>query len=191
MLRRIRVGAHQDVDPIRHVSAGRPDLLAVDHVVISIEHGLGGKTGEVRTRTWFTVSLAPLNLPSRDLVQVSLLLIVGSVLQQGRADHVPGLASVVGGKRCPCGTEFLAQRDVFLEVETAAAVLLRPVGYDPPLVRKAVDPLLAFFASVSSSLDLGSEVLAQPGPYLFAKRLDSHWSVRPIVLLRKGGFSSG
>src|SRR5690606_21953733 len=59
LLRRGAVGAHQAEDPVAVVAQGRPDLLAVDDVVVAAALGARLERGEVRAGTGLGIALYP------------------------------------------------------------------------------------------------------------------------------------
>src|SRR5690348_2942004 len=60
------IGAHQVEDPIGEMRRGRPDLLAVDDVVVAIAYRLGPERGEVGTGARLGEALAPDMLARED-----------------------------------------------------------------------------------------------------------------------------
>jgi len=66
---------------------GRPDLLAVDHVVVAVSLGARLQRREVGSRARFGVSLAPRDSAARDPRQVFALLFLGAVNDKRRTDH--------------------------------------------------------------------------------------------------------
>jgi hypothetical protein len=131
VFRRIGVGAHQEEAPIGVVRAGRPDLLTVDDVVITIADGPGLQAGEVTTGPRFAVTLAPGDVGVRNSREVFCLLLRRPVDDERRANHthVEDAAGVRGA-----GVGDLLAEDHLLDVAPGeAAVLLRPRGGDPAL----------------------------------------------------------
>ena len=132
------VGAHQAEDHVRPLAAGGPDLLAVDQPVIALVLGPGRERGEVGAGARLGEALAPAHLPGDDVGNVLLLLILGAVFQQGRAEHAHAHAAdrVPGAD----GGHFLIQHPGFLGREAAAAVLGRPGGDAPALFAHPLAP---------------------------------------------------
>ena len=67
VLRRVRVGAGEQEDVVGVLRLGRPDLLAVDHPLVAVEHGLGLQRREVGAGVRLAEALAPRDLALQDL----------------------------------------------------------------------------------------------------------------------------
>jgi hypothetical protein len=59
VLRGIGIGAGGEPAPVGEVSAGGPDLLAVDDVVVAVARGAGSEGGEVGAGAGFGIEGAP------------------------------------------------------------------------------------------------------------------------------------
>ena len=81
------VGAHKTKYPVRLICIGRPDFLAVDHIMITLVFGFGREAGQVRARVWFRVTLTPANFTAHDFRQMFKLLLLRTKVQQSRAEH--------------------------------------------------------------------------------------------------------
>ena len=175
VLRRVRIGAGEQEGVVGVLGLGRPDLLAVDHPLLAVEHRRGLERGEVRARVRLAEALAPADLPREDLRQEVLLLLFRTPLEQRRADE--RVAEEVGPERRPHPGELLGQHDVLHGGQALAAVLLRPRRADPAalveLLRPALvegDPLLAAQLEARLGPALG-QVLVQPAPDLLPEGL--------------------
>ncbi len=87
VLRRVRVGAAQDEDPVREVAGRRPDLLAVDDPLVAVEHRSGTEVAEIAAGARFAVPLTPTVVAGQDPRDEVLLLLVGPPVEQRVADH--------------------------------------------------------------------------------------------------------
>src|SRR4030095_13852276 len=87
LLLRVRIGAHQAEHPVGLVGVGRPDLLAVDDVVIAVEHRARLEAGEIAAGARLRVALTPADLAAGDLREVLLLLLLVAEHEERRADH--------------------------------------------------------------------------------------------------------
>ena len=128
MLRRIGVGAGDEDAHIGVLRAGSPDLLAVHHIVVAIADGAGLEGSEVGAGAGFAEELAPGMLPGNDLREVVRLLLFGAVDHHRGAG--PAVADAAGARGAPPG-ELLAEDELFLHAEAAAAVFFRPGGRAP------------------------------------------------------------
>ena len=113
------------------VGAGRPDLLAVDDVVIAVADGARLQRSEVGAGAGFAEELAPDVFAGDDLREVGGFLLVGAV------DHDRGAGPAVADAAGPWGAapgELLAEDELLLHAEAAAAVFLRPGGRTPAVL---------------------------------------------------------
>ena len=120
------VGAAQHEDPVGGVAAGSPDLLAVDHPFVAVEHGARAQVGEVRAAVGLAVTLAPAVLARDDLGQEVALLLLGTALDDGVADHRDAEPVVVAADGHPSFRELLGHHDTLDLAEPGAAVFDRP-----------------------------------------------------------------
>ena len=81
------VGARQEDPPLRPIGRRGPDLLARDHPLVAVEHGAGGHVGQVGAGLGLAEELAPHLVTPEHGGQVALLLRIGAVREQRRADH--------------------------------------------------------------------------------------------------------
>ena len=133
------VGAHQAKDPVGVVGIARPDLLAVDDVIVAVALGAGLQGGEVRSGVRLGVALAPADLAAAICGRCSgFCASVPYFSSAGPSIQMPKLDS---GERAPIGVHLLAQRPCASpRIEPAAAVLLRPVWHGPAFVAHPLEP---------------------------------------------------
>jgi len=88
VLRRLGIGAGEAQAPVGELGIGGPHLLAVEFPTAVDFDGPGGDSGEVRAGIGFGEELAEQLVGVEDAREPALLLRVGAVGQQGRADQV-------------------------------------------------------------------------------------------------------
>src|SRR3990167_7463019 len=81
------VGANETEAPVRPLGARRPNLLAVDQIVVALVFASRLQGSQIRAGPGLRVALAPLNFAAADGRNVLQLLFFGAVLEQGRAEH--------------------------------------------------------------------------------------------------------
>ena len=140
----------------KHQSAplgvGGPDLLARDDPVVAVEDRLGLDVGEVRAGVGLGVALAPQLGPPPDGVEEAVLLLVGAVGDQGRAQQA--LAHHVDAGR-GVGPDVLLVPDHLLGHRGAAAAVLDGPAHTSPSLES--EPALPREAEVAA-------LVLQPGP---------------------------
>jgi hypothetical protein len=82
--------------PVAVVRARRPDLLTVDQPVVAVPGGGHAQPRQVGAGGRLAEELAPDLLAARHLLEEALLLLVGAVGHQGRAEHAEADAVDVG-----------------------------------------------------------------------------------------------
>ena len=88
MLGGVYIGAGQQQSPAGFVGQAGPDLLTVDHPIVSIEHCRGGQTRQIRPCPRLGEQLAPDVLGGGQRSQEELLDLVGlGMLTNGRRGH--------------------------------------------------------------------------------------------------------
>ena len=88
VLGHLRVRAGQEDAEVGDVAAGGPDLLAVDQeAAVALVLGARAQAGQVGAGVGLGVELAPDLLGGEDLLEIALLLPVGAVDDDGRADE--------------------------------------------------------------------------------------------------------
>ena len=140
VLRGSSVGSSKEEAVVGVVAASGPHLLAVDHPLVTIEHGARLQAGEVAAAIGLTETLTPAHLAREDLRQELFLLFFGAPLQQRRADE--RVAEEVAAHRRTSTREFFGEHDTFKSGEPFAAVLLRPSCTDPTSGEQLARPLV-------------------------------------------------
>ena len=85
---RIGIGAHQQIAVLSDIAVGRPDLGAVDHVLVAVTFGPGPERGQIGTRVRLRESLAPDDVSGGDRGKIALLLLGRAVGHDRGADPV-------------------------------------------------------------------------------------------------------
>ena len=142
LLLRLLVGSHEEKNPVGIHRQRGPDLLAVHHPMVTVQHRLGAQRREVGSRIRFGITLAPNVLTGEDLRQVVVPLLLRAVPYQQRPQHghahfiEPGTAVAL----------LLLQHDELLAGgDTHAAELARPIGTEPALSRQLLVPAFRVF----------------------------------------------
>ena len=91
VLRCIRVGATECVQPVGVVAERGPDLLPGDDPLVTVELGPGPQAGQVRAGVGLAEALTPHLLAARDRREEALLLLLGAELEQRRSEQVTTL----------------------------------------------------------------------------------------------------
>ena len=173
------VSAHQAEDPVGLVGVGGPDLLAVDQEVVALVLAAGLEAGQIGAGARFRIALAPADLALDDPGKELLLLLLGGVFQQHRAQHPD--AEAAQGRPGLQAAQFLVEDLVLFLGQPAAAILGRPHGRGPALGRHAVHPQLDVGIGIAG-------IAAAPGGVVFRHR---RMQGRRIVGLQPGaGFSA-
>src|SRR5581483_4522835 len=142
VLRRVGVSAAQHEDPVREMARGGPDLLPVDHPLVAVEHGARAEVAEVAARVRLRVPLAPTVLAREDARDEMTLLLLGSPLEQGVADHLDREHVVDDAGRHTGALELLREDHLLERGEATTAVLLRPVRREVSVLVQRAPPLL-------------------------------------------------
>ena len=85
VLRRVGIGAHEELADVGDLPERAPDLLAVQHVVVAVALGPRAQRREVGARARLGEALAPHLFAAQDLRQVVGLLRVAALFDQRRA----------------------------------------------------------------------------------------------------------
>src|SRR6266540_1769838 len=173
---RLGIGAHDCEAPVGPVGERRPDLLPVDHPLVTVEHGAGLDVREVGTGVRLRVALAPQLLGGLDLGQEALLLLIGPVRDQRRREQ-PLTEEADAGRRVRLGV-LLVEDDLLGEARGTPAVLLRPPETDPAVAAEHALPLDAHVpvalvgrsAAAPDLREVAHEVVGEPGAHLVAER---------------------
>ena len=139
VLGRVRVGAGEQDHPLGHMRQRGPDLLAVEDVVVTVAHGFRLERGQIRTGLRLAVALAPNVFAGEHAGQVFLLLLVCAVDDDRRARH-PQPDDQVQRTRRSMERHLLVEDELLHHRHVRTAILLRPGGGDPALVRKLLEP---------------------------------------------------
>ena len=87
MLLRLGIGTRQEEAVVGVVALRGPDLLAIDHPFVTVELGGGLDRRQVGTGVGLRETLAPAGAALQDARQKLLLLLLGTPLEQRRADQ--------------------------------------------------------------------------------------------------------
>src|SRR5690606_216867 len=139
VLGRIRVRPAQDEDHVRPVEPGRPHLLPGHHDLVTDDDAAGLHAPEVGSVLRLGEALAVDVLGGDDPGQEVLLLLLGAVHHDRRADHV--LAEPPADAGQARARQLLAEDRVLHRREPPAAEALGPLGADPPAFQQAPVPL--------------------------------------------------
>ena len=124
----LAAGPHQTEHAAGEMGVGRPDLRAVEHIVVAVAHRAQRQRREVGAGAGFGIALAPIDRTGQDARQQRRLLLVRSVVHDHRRHHLQPHRREVGGAG---GGAFLGE-DVALDIVPARpAMLHRPVGRGP------------------------------------------------------------
>ena len=128
MFRRAGIGAHQGKHPLRVMSPGLPDLVAVDDEVIAVETRGCFHRREVGSRIGFGIALRPFHLGAQNSGQMVRLLRFGPEIGDDRPDEIEPHGNQ---HRHPDPDHLLGQDELLVERCPHSADLSRPVRRDP------------------------------------------------------------
>ena len=134
----VGVGAHQEQAPSGQVGARGPGLLAVEHVVVAVEHGQRAQVGQVAAGLGLAEALAPVLVGVEDVGDPPLLLLVGAPADDHGAD-LPEPVGVVDARRAVAG-HGLGVDDVLGHRGVAPAPLGGPGDGGPPALVEGALP---------------------------------------------------
>src|SRR5262249_20658018 len=138
VLLHLGVGAHEAEAPVGETAAGRPDLLTIDQIVVTLVLGLGLQAGQVGARARFRIALTPTDFSARDPGQMSFLLLVAAILEQGWTEQrSPHAGHGIEGAAVEIG---LLDDTRFERRQATTADLLRPARCAPALVAHTLLP---------------------------------------------------
>ncbi len=147
-------GAGGEPDVVGVVTAGGEDLLAVDHILVAVTDSGGAQRREVGAGFGLGVTDGEVDLTGEDRGQELLLLLVGAVHLQGRAD---GLQRDTGQRHV--GADGLVGEDLLFDVaETVTAEFDGPADAQPAVLAHAADHV-----TVGGSVPLGPHDLGLVG----------------------------
>ena len=161
--RGVRVGPGQQQAPVGPGGVAGPDLLAVDHIVVSAEAGPGGQGRQIRPGSRFAEALAPHLFAREKAGKESPSLVVEAEVEQGPAQEPD-----MGRRWSPGSADLLVEDGLVHGREAPPAVFDGPRQAHPPtLVEGAVPgaPEAGPFGPPERRRITG-EVSRQPGPEL-------------------------
>ena len=161
MLGSVGVGAGEDVHPVSQVGEARPDLAAVDDIVVAILDGAGLQAGEVRPRLGLAESLAPEGVAFGYAGQVLFFLLLGPVDDDGRAYEVDALVLDLLGATV---ADHLLEDKLHHRRGGLTAVLLGP-GHGPPALVAELAAHLHLLPA--DGIDVGLRVVPAFGHLVF------------------------
>src|SRR5579871_365953 len=145
VLGQLGVGARQQHAVVGMWPEAGPDFLAVDDPAFAVfegfEHRASLEAGEVGSRVWLGVQLAPDVVGSEHALHVALLLLLGAVVDEGWADQAEGEA--VDGARHVAARHLFGDDGLLHRPCVLAAVGLGPAHADvASLVQRPLPGLL-------------------------------------------------
>ena len=138
---RVLIRAHQQEAPIGIHGECGPDLLAIHHIGIAIEHGFGAERRQIRSCIGFGIALAPDMLTGENLRQKPQLLFPRAVVDQHRPDHDNAM---VIGACAAMAFDFLSENNLLRRGQPKPTKFARPAGAKPAFIRKLEIPRLVF-----------------------------------------------
>ena len=180
VLGRGRVGAGQHEDVGGEMTGRRPDLLAVDHPLVAVEHGPTAEVAEVAAGGRLAVALAPQVLARQHAGQVVTLLLVGAPAQHRVAEHRDAEAVVRAARGCAGAGELLGHHHALERGEPGTADLLRPAERQVAVLVQHLAPLGGEGGGVlvverSDALPVGGQVRVEEGAHLGAEDVGLGW----------------
>ena len=171
------VGAAHHEDPVGDVPEAGPDLLTVDHPLVTVTHRRGLHVGEVGAGVGLAETLTPVLVGAEDRREEAVLLLIGAEHHQGRAEQL--LAEEPGAARTAGAGVLLVEDHLLRQRQIAAAVLLRPADPHPAARGQLALPGAAHLQFVpltevvaaAERGELAHQVLGQPCADLAAKCL--------------------
>src|SRR5712692_956237 len=158
----LRVRPREEDPPVGDGPARRPDLLAVDEEVVALVLGARLEAREVGARVRLRVELAPDLLGGQHLPEVALLLPVGAVDDDRRADEPD--AEAVDGRRGGEARHLVLDDGLLHRRAPPAAVLRGPQHPDVPRLVELPVPGLALVERLQVVPgDVGPEPAADVG----------------------------
>ena len=138
----VLVRAYQQEAPIGIHGECGPNLLAIHHIGIAIQHCFRTQRRQIRSRIGFGIALAPDMLTGQNLRQEALLLFAGAVIDQERPDHDNAM---VIGARAAMAFHFFGEDDLLCRRKPKPTKFTRPAGAEPALLGQLEIPDLVFF----------------------------------------------
>ncbi len=140
VLRRVGIGAHEELADVGDLAERAPDLLAVQDVVVTVALGARAQRREVGARARLREALAPHLVAAQDLREVRGLLLVAALLDEGRA-RVQRADEVDADVRRACAGRLLVEDQLLGRRRAPPAVFLGPVQARVTGVEEATLPL--------------------------------------------------
>ena len=160
----VGVGAARQPDVVGLVGTARVDLVAVDHPLVTVEHGPRAQRGEVGPGLGLGVADGAVDLPGKDAREEELLLLLGAVVDDHRTHRRQGHER----ERGPGPLDLGEEDELVGGRATLAAVLDRPADPQPAVGTHLADQpsegLTAFGLVFELVAHLGSEELGEVGP---------------------------
>ena len=174
----VGVGPTHDEAPIRPLCTRGPDLLTVQDPLVTLELGAGLHTGEIRAGVGLGIALTPDLIARQNFRQESLLLILGSKMDQRRTEQSFTDMSHTTGPPGP--SVFFVKNHLLSQRATATAHTLWPTHSDPTGLAEQPFPGVAFLeervfvagpTTTPHDLELTLQVSFEPAGHLSAKSL--------------------
>ena len=172
VLARLRVRAREHDHLVRQVRVRRPDLLAVEHVVVAVAHGARGQRGEVAARLRLAEALAVPGRAGGHLRQQARLLLVRAVGQHRGPGDADGEEPPAAGRALP--GQLLVQDHLLQRRRAHAAVLARPGGREPGALAQLLHEgareggVFLVVEEIVVALEAVGQLVAQEGAQLVA-----------------------
>ncbi|PAV68232.1 hypothetical protein WR25_00225 [Diploscapter pachys] len=132
------VGADEREAFVGPLAARRPGLLPVDEIMVALVLGEGLQAREIGAGAGFGIALTPAHLAARDGGDMLLLLGLGAIFEERRAEHHHAHAA----DRIPSTDprHFLLQHAGLGPAEATTTILRGPSGDAPPLLAHRLRP---------------------------------------------------
>jgi len=141
VLGRIGIGAGESEYVIGQVAGGCPDLLPVQHPLVTVELRAQSEASEIAAGIRLAVALTPDVVVGENARQVVPLLLLGAPLKESVPEHGDAEAVVRPSSWHPGNGELLGQNHLFESREAATAVLGRPTGREIALAVQDAAPV--------------------------------------------------
>jgi len=112
VLGRVGLGTDEAEHPVGRVGVGRPDLVAIDHPMVTVELRARPQGCQVAARPRLAVALAPRDFPEERVANEARLLLVVTLLEQRRCEHARALSHHLPRRLCAAK---LLVNDLFLD----------------------------------------------------------------------------
>ena len=176
MAGRVRVGAAHHKAPVGILGQRSPNLLAVDHPSIAVEHRLGAHIGQIRPGIGLGIALAPELLARQDRRHKPLLLLrraVGNQRRPQQRDPHVGKPPRRPGLHVGLVEQHLLRQTALPAPQVGGKVDAQPAADGqlalPGDLHLSGNVLLAHPTKAPKSGEVPHQVLLKPRPYLVAK----------------------